>query len=225
MAIEPLNQEQIDENFNTLTDLFESYRKTDYDFIREHPSQFPNWPMVIKFAKTAIPIVAKYGNTVTWSEIVEAEKLEVASAHSPAKHVQLAAAISVIHSLWIDVDAVVGRPDNLLKSWIEPAANWEDDYKRSVAQIVVSNGKLVSLTPSYYGWEEERRLIKREPIVAAFNLIEEEWDEFENTYATDEDSHTGFTVDVLYSDGNFRKFRYETDIAEMAREFSKINPK
>lgn len=222
MAVEPLNPEQIDENFNTLTDLFESYRKTDHQIIRDNPTSFPNWQIVMKFGNEAIAILAKYGNKATLPEIIEAEDLDVGSVHSSTKQIQLAVAISVINSLWCDVEAIAERSDNLLKSWAKPAVDWEDNYKRSVAQIVVSRGKLVSLTANYYGWQEESRLIKKEPIVAAFNLIEDEWDEFENTYATDVDSHTGFTVDVLYSDGNFRKIRYETDIAEMAREFSKF---
>lgn len=211
--IEPLDESTVEENTEVLTDL---YLKAELDLPWLDERWFNSGGT--QMLDTAIAILAKYGKFKTLSEIVEAESID--PTRTSNYNANLVATMAAVHALWIDTAYFVERTDNLLniagRSDEKTPAGREDRYHRAVAEIVVANGRLMRVDESYYGWTDWDG--KKEKIVAAFDLDEDYWEEFNGTFASEIDSRSGFTLHVLYEDGVFRKLRYEAAIGEIMRE-------
>jgi hypothetical protein len=211
--IEPLDAAAIEENTEILTDL---YLQADLKLWWLDARWFESGGT--QMLDTAIATLAKYGKLKTLSEITEAESID--PTRTNGYNANLVATMSELHALWIDTAYFVERSDNLLnvagRSDEKTPAGREDRYHRAVAEIVVANGRLMRVDESYYGWTDWDG--KKEKIIAAFDLKEDYWEEFNGTFASEIDSRSGFTLDVLYEDGIFRKLRYEAEIGEIMRE-------
>jgi hypothetical protein len=207
---QPLDPAIVEENTETLTDL---YLKAEMNLWWLND----RWAGTMQMLDTAIATLAKYGNSKTLPEIIEAESLDPTRSDYPA---YLIATMSAMHALWIDTTYFVARPDNLLnvagRSEELTKEGRKDRYHRAVAEVVIANGRLMKFDESYYGWTDWDG--KKEKIVAAFDLTEDYWEEFNGTFASEIDSRSGFTLHVLYEDGIFRKLRYEAEIGEIMRE-------
>lgn len=210
---QPLDAATIEQNIETLTDL---YLKAELDLPWLDDRWFNSGGT--QMLDTAIAILAKYGKFKTLSEIAEAESID--PTRTSRYNANLIGTMAAVHALWIDTAYFIACPDNLLnpagRSEKLNAEGREDRYHRAVAEIVVANGRLMRIDESYYGWADWDG--KKEKIVAAFDLKEDYWEEFVGTFATEEDSRSGFTLNVLYEDGIFRKLRYEAEIGEIMRE-------
>jgi hypothetical protein len=207
---QPFDADTIEANTELLTDL---YLQSGIDI----PLIDDSWAAPTQVLDTAIATLAKHGKHKTLAEIVEAEELDSVNRNYDY---ELVVTMSAIHALWIDVDYFVSRSDNLLNIEIASKelneAGRKDRFNRSVAAIVVAHGRLMRFDESFYGWTDWDG--KKEKIVAAFDLKTDYWTEFNGTFATEEDSRSGFTLNVLYEDGSFRKLRYEAEIGEIMRE-------
>lgn len=212
-AIEPLDEVTVEANAETLTDL---YLQADLKLSWLDERWFESGGT--QMLDTAIATLAKYGKLKTLSEIIEAESIDPTRTNN--YNANLVATMAELHALWIDTAYFTDRPDNLLNvagrsEELTPVGRL-DRYHRAVAEIVVANGRLMRFDESYYGWTDWDG--KKEKIVAAFDLDEDYWEEFNGTFATEIDSRSGFTLHVLYEDGIFRKLRYEAEIGEIMRE-------
>jgi hypothetical protein len=210
---QPLDAAAIEENTETLTDL---YLQADLKLAWLDDRWFESGGS--QMLDTAIATLAKYGKLKTLPEIVEAESID--PTRTSNYNANLIATMAELHALWIDTAYFIARPDNLLnvagRSEELTHAGREDRYQRAVAEIVVANGRLMRVDESYYGWTDWDG--KKEKIVAAFDLDEDYWEEFNGTFASEIDSRSGFTLHVLYEDGIFRKLRYEAEIGEIMRQ-------
>lgn len=127
-----------------------------------------------------------------------------------------------LYKVWADYDAIVAREDNVL-NWVNDPADWKIGYQKTLADLIAIHGLMVQLVPSHYGWVDYDLDYKRHenPVpdwpAAIFNVREDRWSEFNGTFCTDDDSHSGMIADVLYSSGLSRKVRYEGSIGEIMK--------
>lgn len=162
----------------------------------------------------AIATVAKYHPTELLHTILEAEEIDPVRWSSYDS--DLAHTISVVHSLWNYRGKIKARPDNLLNPPSDDAG-WKDRFNREMAQQVITNGHLMRFSESFYGWEEYDHKEEGHKVVAAFDLKQDHWNEFNGTFASEDDSRSGFSLHVMYDNGKFRKFRYEADLGSIMR--------
>ena len=179
--------------------------------VESDPYESPQWPDV------AVATLAMYGNDVLLSDILETEEL------TDSSDAGLVRIMIDLYALWVDKDAISNREDNLLTEPKMDKPEWRALFNYQMAKLVARKGRLVSLRASYYGWEDYTNTAKLPEIVALFNLVEDAWKEFDGTFNTDDDSHTGFTCDVMYADGKFRKLRYEGTLADIMRGTTELN--
>lgn len=165
----------------------------------------------------AIATLAQYGNTIILADVIEVEELEHYSYDA-----RLIRTLTQIYALWVDKKFITHRSDNQL---IEPQGeerNWKTLMDFEIAQLMTRKGKLMGHQRSNYGWEEYewKGEKKRPPVAAVFNLREDHWGEFVGTFASGDDSKTGFTCHVMYADGEFRDLRYEGGLGEIMQEIA-----
>jgi len=128
--------------------------------------------------------------------------------------------LSLIYKHWADFEAIESREDNVLRMADSPD-DWKIGYQKSLANLIAVHGVPVSLTPSHYGWADydlmssEFNRTLRYKHIAVFNVKEDYWREFNGTFNTDDDSHSGMVADVVYSTGISRKVRYEGTLREI----------
>lgn len=163
----------------------------------------------------AIATVAKYHPADLLHEMLEAEEIDPVRYSSYDS--DLAHTICVIHALWNYRGKIKSRPDNLLNPPADDAG-WKDRFNREMAQQVISKGHLMRFNESFYGWEEYDHKEEGHEVVAAFDLQQDRWKEFNGTFNSEDDSRSGFTLHVMYDNGKFRKFRYEADLGSIMRD-------
>lgn len=163
----------------------------------------------------AIATVAKYGRNELLHEILKAEEIDPTRYSS--YNSDLAHTVAEVHALWNNTKAIKARPDNLLNE-ASGDTGWKDRFNRQVANQVIAKGHLMRFNESFYGWEEYDYKEKGHTVVAAFDLKEDHWSEFNGTFNSEDDSRSGFSLHVMYDNGKFRKFRYEADIGTMMRD-------
>lgn len=159
----------------------------------------------------AIAMLAQYDNTRHIWDIFVAEEMEDDSQGT------LRRVSTEIYSLWIDKKALIADPANLLHA---PAAgaHWKEGYNHALAQAIAKEGQLMSYKASYFSWADyttNPNAVKTATVVALFDIEEDHWGEFQGTFNSEDDSHTGFTAKVILSNGFARRIRWETDIAEV----------
>lgn len=171
-----------------------------------------------KDTEEAIDILARHGNTKTIQEIFRSEGIDPTSYK--LRRSDLPLTLIKAHALWVDTKTFADRPDNLLnpdaRSTESTDEGRQDRYDRDIAAIVAAEGSAVDIKDDYYGWHDFNA--KDEPIVAAFDLDEDHWNEFNGTFNEDDDSHSGYSMTVLTESGEFRKLRYEANIGEIMRQ-------
>lgn len=122
-----------------------------------------------------------------------------------------------VYKVWVDLNAVRAREDNILTRDIPSNAPWKLGYEKSLTDFILDNGKAVSLSPNFYGWynfEYDHRTLDA---IGAFNVQEDKWSEFAGT-GHDGDFMTGMTVDVVFKDGNSFKVRAVGELSEIIRK-------
>lgn len=130
--------------------------------------------------------------------------------------------LDLVYPAWVDLDAVKARKDNILNKKIEDGnTDWRVGYEIDLANFIIKNGIPVSLNASYYGWGDYRNEKLDVPIVAAFNIKEENWHEFNGTFNTEDDSTTGLSIDVVYENGASRILRYTGTLGSIMRKLLK----
>lgn len=166
----------------------------------------------------AIATLARYGNTVLLADVFEAEEMD----HGSDWDARQMRAMTEIYALWVDKEAIVSREDNLLHAPNTAKPHWKDMFNHELAKLLVAKGTLMGYNRSIYGWEDwDQRSVegdKLKNVVAVFNVKEDHWGEFAGTFATDDDSRTGFTAQVMYANGTFRDLRYEATLAQVMKE-------
>ena len=132
--------------------------------------------------------------------------------------------VEALYPHWYDKQGLIEREDNVLNWQLDPD-DWRIGYKMSLAELISSKGSPIALSASYYSWVDYDLLAYsdfdkpvRDKAVAVFNIREDYWSEFNGTFNTDDDSHSGMVADVLYSTGLFRKVRYEGNLREIMND-------
>lgn len=134
-----------------------------------------------------------------------------------------ATTLEELYKVWANFEQIVAREDNVL-NWVDDSSDWKVGYKKSLANLIAVHGSPVSLAPSHYGWVDydlmnsEFNQNLRYKHVAVFNVKEDYWSEFNGTFNTDDDSHSGMVADVIYSTGISRKVRYEGTMSEIMKD-------
>lgn len=195
------------ENIETLENLFLS-QKVDDNWLNDYRENSG------QTVDVAIATLSQYNNKLTIKEICNNEELDNESNYDAA----LIRIMTAVHSLWVDKKAIIERTDNMIDAPTE--INWKTLFNHAVVKLVLAEGRLMSFNASYYGWGDYNSKLKNEDIVAVFNLQEDYWDEFEGTFVTSQDSHTGFKCEVMFNDGTFRELRFEGDMAEIIRKIT-----
>lgn len=166
----------------------------------------------------AIAILAQYGNTVLLADMFEAEEMD----HGNDWDARQMRAMTEIYALWVDKEAIIAREDNQLTAPDLTSPNWKAMFNYEFAKLIATKGRLMGFHRSIYGWEDwNQRYAEGEElsnVVAVFNLKEDHWDEFDGTFATEDETHTGFTAHVMYADGTFRDLRYEGSLGDIMKE-------
>ena len=132
--------------------------------------------------------------------------------------------VEALYPHWYDKQGLIEREDNILNWQLDPD-NWRIGYKKSLAELISSKGSPIALSASYYSWVDYDLLAYsdfdkpvRDKAVAVFNVREDCWSEFNGTFNTDDDSHSGMIADVVYSTGISRKVRYEGSLREIMND-------
>jgi hypothetical protein len=163
----------------------------------------------------AIATLAQYGNTVTIKEILDAEEI----THDYNYDSYLIQALTDIYALWVDKEAIINRQDNVLRKPDRSTAHWKELFNYELSKLIVKKGTLMAHYRTAYGWQDYQSGKTKFPeAVAAFSVKEDYWDEFAGTFVTEDDSRTGFTCHVMFSNGIFRDFRYEGSLAQVMKE-------
>lgn len=208
--LKKLPAETIKDNTAVLEELFLN-ANIDTSYLDDSPSTEDK-----QIIDVAIATLAQYGNTVTIAEILATEEI----THTYNYESYLIQALTDIYALWVDKEAIIARDDNVLrKPGDNNAADWKARFNYELAKLVAAKGKLMAYYRTGYGWEDyETNRATLPKVVAAFNVKEDYWDEFAGTFATEDDTRTGFTAHVMYSDGTFRDLRYEGNLAQVMKE-------
>lgn len=206
MAISPLPAKKVKENTARLEELF----------LTKNLELSPETTFYSQSVDVAIATVAKYENTATLNEIIEAAYTEDGHFWAPEGHE--VAALSDIYSLWVDKAHIIAREDNLLHE-VSATAHWSEHFNHDATQLILEKGSRTSFNKSFYGWEDDWKKDMGK-VVAAFGLKETGWSEFTGT-GYEPDYKGGFDLHVMYENGRFRDFRYETDLGSLMRELTK----
>lgn len=130
--------------------------------------------------------------------------------------------IQGLYRAWVDMPALIAREDNIL-GWEGVAEDWRIGYQKSMSDTIVKHGLPARLYASYYGWADYDLVFAHQegkhthPIVGVFDVQEDYWHEFNGTFCTDDDSHSGMVAEVVFSNGTARKYRYEGSLGETMR--------
>lgn len=162
----------------------------------------------------AIATLAQHNNKMTMQEILDEEDLNSESLYESS----LIRVMTEIYAFWVDKKAIITRTDNMIDAPDE--VSWKPLFNHAVVNLILAEGRLVSFNANYYGWSDYYSELKNEDVVAVFNLKEDEWDEFEGTFVTQQDSHTGFKCEVMFKDGTFRELRLEGDMGSIMRKIT-----
>ena len=145
-------------------------------------------------------------------------------SHNGTGDIQTLRIIEALYPHWYDKKGLIEREDNVLNWQLDPD-DWRIGYKKSLAELISSKGSPVSLSASYYSWVDYDLLAYsdfdkpvRDKAVAVSNIREDYWSEFNGTFNTDDDSHSGMVADVLYSTGISRQVRYEGNLREIMND-------
>lgn len=130
--------------------------------------------------------------------------------------------IQALYQVWVDMSALIARDDNVLR-WENSPEDWRIGYKKTMAETIIQHGLPAQLYASYYGWADYDLVFARQegkhthPVVGVFDVQEDYWHEFNGTFCTDDDSHSGMVAEVVFFDGTVRKYRYEGSLGETMR--------
>lgn len=151
----------------------------------------------------AIEILAKYGNRVLLSDVLRKEGLHRLFASSWS----IVAMLTEIYALWIDQEAIISRPDNLLNQSFDKD-NWRAAVKPVLAHFLIQYGSVLDYRQTEIGKIDysERRI----KVLAAFDLRE-----YPLISRSEEDTRTSITAHVLLSDGRMRNIFFEGSIADL----------
>ena len=212
MTIKQVSEKQVEKNTAELENRFLT-SNIDTSFVE----RFGKTRHSDQIIDIALATLARYGNKVTIDEILEAEELE--DYEGDRYECLMVHALTVLYSLWVDKHAIMNREDNLLGSQpvVPGEESWKKDFRQAVLNLVLEKGQVIGFYASHYGWEDWE--FEKGPVpavVAAFNLKEDWWQEFEGTF-TENKSKTGFVVTVMYEDGIFRHIRFEGELGEIIR--------
>lgn len=125
-------------------------------------------------------------------------------------------ALHILYKEWVDVDALSNRAGNKLN---DVSSNiWEKEYNADMITLLVKSGGVIAAIPSYYGWQDfektkDLRSRNREDIAGIFNMKEDSWDEFIDSFADDSTRH-GIFAEVLYKTGESYFVRYEGSFSD-----------
>lgn len=121
-----------------------------------------------------------------------------------------------LYKEWVDVDALTDRAGNKLN---EVSSNiWEKEYNADMIQLLVKRGGVIATIPSYYGWQDfdktkDLRNRDTSDIAGIFNMKEDSWDEFIDSFADDSTCH-GIFAEVFYKTGESFLVRYEGSFSD-----------
>lgn len=163
--------------------------------------------------ETAIATLALYDEHTTLFEIVQNE--EDIRVWDPYLNpdAELVEIMDSINAMRINIAYLSLREDNLLNP--PDSTSWQSKMNHEIAKLIIQDGQPMSFNPTAYSWLSTS--IDSE-VIAAFDVKEDRWTEFAGTFATKDDSCTGFTLDVLYESGQCRKLRYEGELGSMMRK-------
>lgn len=166
----------------------------------------------------AIATLARYGNTVLLADVFEEEEMD----HGNNWDSRQMRAMAEIYAIWVGKEAIVNREDNLLNAPDMTNPHWKAMFNHELAKLIVAKGKLMGFHRSIYGWEDWNQRFNEgkqfKNVVAVFNVKEDHWGEFAGSFATDDDSRSGFNAQVMFADGTFRDLRYEASLGDVMRE-------
>lgn len=126
-----------------------------------------------------------------------------------------------IYKVWVDLEGVKNREDNILTKERSNPADWQVDYNKSLSKFVFEEGYPVPFLEdnfSRHDYDFNKSLLK-DPI-GFFNIKEEYWSEFAGTFV-DNENFVGVTVDVVSSTGVSQKIRVNKSLSEIIREITK----
>lgn len=142
--------------------------------------------------------------------VLKAEELDYESSLDSAE-VKL---LTLLIPHYYDGDpAETYRERNLLRL-TSGGGSWKAHYQHALALLLANEGKIVRPGDSYYGWEDYNSSNSSE-IVAIISAESTKWNEFNGTFAQEEDWHVGIEGEAIYRDGTYRKLRVEGDLAEL----------
>lgn len=164
----------------------------------------------------AIATLAQYGPYAVLQDIIDGEELD--SSYSDRWTIRF---LEQLHTSWFQSAELIAGAANMLNT---PASGsvWQLHYKHALAHAVVQHGSFMSMNASYYGWQDYELNVEKPKVLAVLNVQEDQWGEFEGTFVTSEDEHTGFTAVVILEGNRCRKMRWETNISEAVRELTKL---
>lgn len=134
--------------------------------------------------------------------------------------------VDLFYKHWVDLDAVKSRADNLLTYVPTADDSWKVNFHIAVAKYMKKSAMwkgtehkldIININPLYYSRYDYESCNLYRHIVGVFNVHEEYWSEFEGTFFTGDDSHTGLVADAVFDSGASRKVSIEGDIAHFMK--------
>ena len=210
MTIKQFSAKQAEKNVALLETLL---AEANIDKEKDWPECYGVSELVDNYLANSIFTVARYGNAVTLDEILEAEE-ERAGGIPNGTHLR---ALTIIHSLWVDKHAIINREDNLLLEAQKAAGAPEEESHHRVLLNLLQRGFVVSFTPNIFNWIDWKEVRKMDkgldsPVVAAFNLREDEWEIDKGDESLTTEIRKGLRCTVMSEDGMFRRLRLEGNL-------------
>jgi len=185
-----------------------------------HDAHFHTIPPGFEYyVDIVIHMLAQYEKTTPLGVIFASEEINPLDASLITDAITIEVA-TFLHKYWYENPGLVDSDLNLLNDKTGEG-EWQDRYQTALARTVIRLGKLVSVSPSIYGWQDFDTDLKTNPPVAVLTVKEDRWDEFTDTFADTNDHKHGVMAEVVLKDGSHRHMRLEGTIRTLVPELFK----
>lgn len=126
----------------------------------------------------------------------------------------------------VDVEKVINRDDNVCI--VKDNASWKDHMNRALAEEIAKKQTYTTLgsenyySPIHYGFFEGKAIYGKNipTLIAAFNIKEDSWREFQGTDYYGDDEKIGVSADLIFDNNTHYHARVEYSFAELINKIT-----
>lgn len=167
-------------------------------------------------------MVVFVGSSLSFSEILEVLKKE---GHYDFTRVEISF-LNFSYLRIVDVEKVINRDDNACNVKGN-SASWKDHMNKALAEEIAKKqtytlGAENYYSPVHYDFFESKGISKKNvpTLIAAFNIKEDSWREFQGTYYYGDDEKIGVSADLIFDNNTHYHARVEESFAALINKIT-----